>query len=107
MGAFIGDALALDPHWYDDPDQLHADYDQWISDYTTPKPGRYHAGMKAGQLSQSGILLRLTLQSLVNSGNLQAPQAGQPETPTAGQLRFQGSMPTGSRRIDFSLRRRG
>ena len=69
MGAFIGDALALGPHWYYDLDQLHADYGQWISDYTTPKPGRYHAGMKAGQLSQSGILLRLTLQSLVDCGS--------------------------------------
>ena len=66
MGAFIGDALALGPHWYYDLDQLHADYGQWISDYTTPKPGRYHAGMEAGQLSQSGVLLRLTLQSLVD-----------------------------------------
>ncbi len=69
MGAFIGDALALGPHWYYDLDQLHADYGQWISDYTTPKPGRYHAGMKAGQLSQSGLLLRLTLESLVGCGS--------------------------------------
>lgn len=69
IGAFIGDALALGPHWYYDLDQLHADYGQWISDYTTPKPGRYHAGMQAGQLSQSGILLRLTVQSLVDSGS--------------------------------------
>mgnify|MGYP000698116040 CR=1 FL=1 len=60
MGAFIGDALALGPHWYYDLDQLHADYGQWINGYTSPKPGRYHAGMKAGQLSQSGGLLRLT-----------------------------------------------
>ena len=66
MGAFIGDALALGPHWYYDLDQLHADYGPWISDYTTPKLGRYHAGMKAGQLSQSGVLLHLTLQSLVD-----------------------------------------
>ncbi|UCV09357.1 ADP-ribosylglycohydrolase family protein [Dechloromonas denitrificans] len=65
IGAFIGDALALGPHWYYDLDQLHADYGQWISDYTTPKAGRYHAGMKAGQASQSGVLLRLTLESLV------------------------------------------
>ena len=66
MGAFIGDALALGPHWYYDLDQLRADYGQWISDYNTPKPGRYHAGMHAGQLSQSGVLLRLTVQSLVD-----------------------------------------
>ena len=50
MGAFIGDALALGPHWYYDLDQLHADYGPWISDYTTPKPGRYHAGMKLARL---------------------------------------------------------
>ena len=68
MGAFIGDALALGPHWYYDLDQLHADFGAWINDYTTPKPRRYHAGLKAGQLSQSGELLRLTVQSLVDCG---------------------------------------
>ena len=68
MGAFIGDALALGPHWYYDLDQLRADFGAWINDYTTPKPGRYHAGLKAGQLSQSGVLLRLTVQSLVDCG---------------------------------------
>ena len=68
MGAFIGDALALGPHWYYNLDQLHADYGDWISDYSAPKPGRYHAGMAAGQLSQSGLLLRLTVQSLVDCG---------------------------------------
>jgi ADP-ribosylglycohydrolase len=69
MGAFIGDALALGPHWYYDLDELHREYGDWISDYTTPKPGRYHAGLKAGQSSQAGLLLRLTLESLVaNNG---------------------------------------
>ena len=65
LGAFIGDAMALGPHWYYDLNQLHADYGSWISDYSTPKAGRYHAGMKAGQASQAGVLLRLTLESLV------------------------------------------
>ncbi|MCG2577236.1 ADP-ribosylglycohydrolase family protein [Dechloromonas sp. XY25] len=68
MGGFIGDALALGPHWYYDLDQMRADYGPWISDYTAPKPGRYHAGRKAGQASQAGILLRLTVQSLVDCG---------------------------------------
>lgn len=68
MGAFIGDALALGPHWYYNLDELRAAYGDWISDYTTPKPGHYHAGLKAGQLSQAGVLLQLTLTSLVECG---------------------------------------
>ena len=68
MGAFIGDALALGPHWYYNLDELHATYGEWISDYTTPKPDHYHAGLKAGQSSQAGILLLLTLRSLVECG---------------------------------------
>ena len=68
MGAFIGDALALGPHWYYDLDELHAAYGDWISDYTTPKAGRYHSGLKAGQSSQAGVLLQLTLRSLVEKG---------------------------------------
>jgi len=68
MGAFIGDALALGPHWYYDLDELHADYGSWINDYTDPKSGRYHAGSKAGQSSQAGVLLLLTLRSLVARG---------------------------------------
>jgi ADP-ribosylglycohydrolase len=68
MGAFIGDALGLGPHWYYDLDELRADYGPRVSDYTDPKPGRYHAGMKAGQLSQAGIILEMTLRSLVERG---------------------------------------
>ncbi len=68
MGAFIGDALSLGPHWYYDLDELHADHGEWISDYTTPKPHRYHGGMKPGQSSQAGLLLLLTLRSLAGKG---------------------------------------
>lgn len=69
MGAFIGDALGLGPHWYYDLDELHADYGEWISGYTDPKPGRYHAGLKAGQLSQAGIILEMLLRSVVERGD--------------------------------------
>uniref|UniRef100_UPI00333E18E6 ADP-ribosylglycohydrolase family protein n=1 Tax=Castellaniella defragrans TaxID=75697 RepID=UPI00333E18E6 len=65
IGAFVGDALALGPHWYYDLDALRADYGVWITDYTDPRPGRYHAGLKAGHSSQAGYLLELTLRSLV------------------------------------------
>ncbi len=64
MGAFIGDALALGTHWYYDPDELRKDYGDWIDGYTDPKPGRYHDGLKAGQLSQAGFILELMLRSL-------------------------------------------
>ncbi len=68
MGAFIGDAMGLGPHWYYDLSELHRDYGEWITDYTDPKPGRYHAGLKAGQLSQAGFIFKLLLSSLVERG---------------------------------------
>jgi len=68
MGAFIGDALGLGPHWYYDLNELRRDYGDWIDGYTDPKPGRYHDGMKAGQLSQAGYILSLTIRSLLASG---------------------------------------
>lgn len=67
MGAFIGDALALGPHWYYDLTELRRDYGDWIDDYTDPIPGRYHDGLKAGQLSQAGFILELLLRSLVEN----------------------------------------
>ncbi|WP_018991107.1 ADP-ribosylglycohydrolase family protein [Aromatoleum toluclasticum] len=68
LGAFIGDALGLGPHWYYDLDELRRDYGDWITGYTTPKPGRYHEGMAAGQLSQAGLILKMLLQSIVECG---------------------------------------
>lgn len=68
MGALIGDALGLGPHWYYDLDALRRDYGDWISGYTDPQPGRYHDGCKAGQLSQAGCILTLTMRSLVSRG---------------------------------------
>lgn len=68
MGAFVGDALGLGPHWYYDLAMLRRDYGDWITTYVDPKPGRYHSGLKAGQLSQGGIILRLMLRSLVERG---------------------------------------
>lgn len=68
MGAFIGDALGVGPHWYYDLNELRREYGAWIDGYTDPKPGRYHDGLKAGQLSQAGFILRLMLCSLVENG---------------------------------------
>lgn len=68
LGAFVGDALALGPHWYYDLDELKRVYGDWIADYAAPKPGRYHAGLPAGASSQAGFILALTLRSLVAQG---------------------------------------
>lgn len=68
MGAFIGDAMGLGPHWYYDLAELRRDYGEWIRDYTDPLPGRYHSGLKAGQSSQAGFILKLMLSSLVGCG---------------------------------------
>lgn len=68
MGAFIGDALALGPHWYYDLAEMRRDYGEWITGYTDPQPNRYHAGLKAGQLSQAGWILTLTLKSINDCG---------------------------------------
>lgn len=67
MGALIGDALAVGPHWYYDLDQMRQDYGDWITTYTDPKPDRYHPNLKAGQLSQAGIILTMLLESTVEN----------------------------------------
>lgn len=69
MGALIGDALGVGPHWYYDLDQLKVDYGEWIDDYTTPKPDRFHAGLKAGENSQTGQVIGLLLESVAGLGN--------------------------------------
>lgn len=71
MGALIGDALGLGCHWYYDLDEMHRDYGAWIDNYTTPKSGRYHSGMKAGQLSQTGIIFVMLLRSVVENKEYQ------------------------------------
>ena len=65
MGAFVGEALGVGPHWYYDLADMRRVHGDWISDYTTPQPGRFHDGLKAGQNSQAGFILELMLRSLV------------------------------------------
>jgi ADP-ribosylglycohydrolase len=67
MGAFIGDALALGPHWYYDLEKFREDYGEWVDDYTAPKKGRYHEGLDAGDLSQSGYILKMLLESIAEN----------------------------------------
>lgn len=69
MGALIGDALGLGPHWYYDLEEMRRDHGPWIDGYTDPKPGRYHAGLKGGMPSQAGIITTLLLRSVVDRGS--------------------------------------
>ena len=69
MGTFIGDALGVGPHWYYDLDQLRQDYGDWIDDFTSPKAGRYHTGLTAGENSQTGQVAGFLLESLAGLGD--------------------------------------
>jgi len=69
MGTLIGDALGVGPHWYYDLDQLKEEYGEWINDYTAPKPDRFHAGLQAGENSQTGQVVGLLLGSVATLGN--------------------------------------
>jgi ADP-ribosylglycohydrolase len=42
MGALVGDALGVGPHWYYNLAEMRRDYGDWIEGYTNPMPGRYH-----------------------------------------------------------------
>src|ERR1043165_7868305 len=69
VGAFIGDALGLGPHWYYDLGELRREFGEWINDYVAPKPNaKYHRGMQAGELSQSGLIMLMLLRSLAECG---------------------------------------
>lgn len=68
IGALIGDALGVGPHWYYDLAEMRRDYGEWIDGYTDPKPDRYHAGLEAGQLSQAGMITTMLLRSVVEKG---------------------------------------
>lgn len=68
MGTLIGDALGVGPHWYYDLDQLRKDYGDWIDDYSRPKPDRYHAGLEAGENSQTGQVVIFLLESISEHG---------------------------------------
>ena len=79
MGVFIGDALGLGCHWYYDLSDMKADYGPWISDYVTSNPERtdrfgsiakyrYELGLRAGDVSQTGQVTLLLLESIAEQG---------------------------------------
>jgi len=69
VGAFVGDALGLGPHWYYDLDAQHRDFGDWVDGYRSPRPdAQYHRGMQAGQLSQTGLIMLMLLRSVAERG---------------------------------------
>jgi len=79
MGVLIGDALGVGCHWYYDLSILHEDFGPWISGYLDPKTEsknnfapvakqRYKVGVRAGDVSQTGQLLTLLLESVAAKG---------------------------------------
>ena len=67
VGALVGDALGVGPHWFYDLEEMRKTYGRWITEYTDPEPNRYHAGLKAGQFSQAGLILLMLLRSVVEN----------------------------------------
>ncbi len=67
IGALIGEALGVGPHWYYDLNELKRDYGSWIDDYTRPQDGRYHAGLEAGELSQEGWIIQKMAEYIVKN----------------------------------------
>jgi ADP-ribosylglycohydrolase len=100
-GMYIGDALGLGPHWYYDLNELRADYGDWITDYRPPKPGRYHDGCQAGDVSQTGQVSLLLLGSLADKG-------GYDETDFTARLdeflKTIDGTPKGGRYTDIAMR---
>jgi len=79
MGTLVGDGLGLGCHWYYDLDRLRRDFGPWISGYTNSKPDRsdsfgriakfrYDAGLRAGDVSQTGQVTILLLESVAQKG---------------------------------------
>ncbi|WP_428558837.1 MAG: ADP-ribosylglycohydrolase family protein [Solidesulfovibrio sp. DCME] len=67
LASFIGDALALGPHWEYDTEALRRRYEP-LSGYVAPAPDGYHGGKKAGELTHYGDQTRILLRSLAERG---------------------------------------
>jgi ADP-ribosylglycohydrolase len=39
LGAIIGDALGVGPHWYYEPGQVQAEFSGYVDTYVASKPG--------------------------------------------------------------------
>ena len=67
LASFIGDALALGPHWEYDVEALAARFGP-VTAYIEPPADSYHAGKKAGELTHYGDQTLVLLASLAARG---------------------------------------
>ena len=65
--SFVGDALALGPHWEYDPNALAARFGR-VTGYVDPPSDGYHAGKRAGELTHYGDQTLVLLRSLAACG---------------------------------------
>ncbi|AUD65939.1 ADP-ribosylglycohydrolase [Tenericutes bacterium MZ-XQ] len=65
IGALIGEALGVGPHWFYNLDEQHKHYGTWIDDYTTPLAHRYHGQMKRGDISQQGWIIKKVAEQYI------------------------------------------
>jgi ADP-ribosylglycohydrolase len=68
LASFIGDALALGPHWEYDTQALARRFGP-VTDYIEPPQDSYHAGKKAGELTHYGDQTLVLLDSLAARGH--------------------------------------
>ncbi|MFK0569803.1 ADP-ribosylglycohydrolase family protein [Endozoicomonas sp.] len=77
FGLLAGDALGIGTQWYYELDQLKQDYGPWIDSYQDPAVSgshgfanishyRYEQGVRAGDLSQTGQVVVLLIESLAS-----------------------------------------
>ena len=80
LGLFVGDALGLGYHWYYDLNVLEHDVGPWVTDYLDPvvksehscryiSQYRFDQGLRAGNYTQTGQILFLLLESLVEKNH--------------------------------------
>lgn len=67
LASFIGDALALGPHWEYAPKVLAARFGR-VTGYVDPPQDGYHGGKKAGELTHYGDQTLVLLHSLAERG---------------------------------------
>ena len=67
LASFVGDALALGPHWEYDVAALRERFGE-VTGYVAPDPDGYHAGKKAGDQTHYGDQALILLRSLAERG---------------------------------------